>query len=1145
MTLNPLAPIAAGRVPAHVLPVIVEVRGTVQRISALITRALHTESDAAASLEHIRLVMTLLDQTSAALDFAGLDDVAALPQLMRRALLPVATATVSLSPALALALSRSLSALRCHFNAYATVAAHTLPALRLYPAYRDLAILAGESKVGTQGEAQGETEVSPAALLLLQIDTTVLIDMKPYQQAPDDNQRQQFEVALLHYLRAQSRHAQQSAAARMAAVMGGIAARQTDVNTQTGWQVLVAFAELAERDASVDIAAAKKIFSCAGRLIRHLGYTEVGKPPPMLVREALVAMARTKTLPPLARQIKLRFRLAQQMLLDFDVDYYGLSRHTALAALCTALDGSKRALDAAAADSAMLPALVPQLQALATAAAGMSPFVAVSAVLQRVAERLAGKNLSQHTALQLAVCLLHIEQFVTEPDDLVGVLTWAPGILNDLLSSLNKLAYQPGAHQVALQESACDDLARQDFTPPVDPSSPGPALSGASGVQWRSAVVALKATLIHTLASVESRLDDEINGAGGGTGAGLAEAMPALNRWLMQLSSALLILGEHDAAACAMQLRDMLVQRGEHQGAIDPDRVADQGAAVASQFVQLSTLIEAITCAPSGDHGQAISRSHRHSILQRIPMQRQPVSAELAAAMPRAQEALPQPAPGWLAESGRIVPSSSLPDSDGEDSAPTSSPLLAIYLDEAQQLIVQLDCLLGCWLDAPQTPLSTAAIHAAHSLAGSSATVGAQSLHELAAALEDILQVLADTGEAAPDALRPLLPEIIDTLKIMLTQLAQQETPQPQSQLADKLAALKTAIQPTVSHTCARGAADTGVKPVASISCAEWLPHQSAVQAPPPSTATEQDAGSDAAVDATEVTVAEIDATEVDATEVDATEVDAELRSIFIDEAADLLPQLGQQLRAWEKTPADTSLASGLLRILHTLKGSARMAGALDLGRRLHELEHAVNGLVHVDVIAVKAIASLLTDLDGIMHAYFTLAQTGVPDDAAASANDRRADTLTPAPLPADGVTTLPVVAPVMVAAGKPISPTLQLRVRADLLDRISSEAAELVVGSARLASELQQQRQAMAELTANMGRLRSQLRELDIEAETSMASQLAPAAVREFDPLEFDRFTRLQELSRMMTESMADVLSLQRSCVMRALYKPTFGGCA
>src|SRR5690606_35022813 len=84
----------------------------------------------------------------------------------------------------------------------------------------------------------------------------------------------------------------------------------------------------------------------------------------------------------------------------------------------------------------------------------------------------------------------------------------------------------------------------------------------------------------------------------------------------------------------------------------------------------------------------------------------------------------------------------------------------------------------------------------------------------------------------------------------------------------------------------------------------------------------------------------------------------------------------------------------------------------------------------------------------------------------------------------------------------------------------------------ARLEAEIGQLRGLLGELTGNLDRLRGQLRDVELQAETQMQSRLALSrdAQQNFDPLEFDRFTRMQELTRMMAESVNDVATVQRS---------------
>jgi chemosensory pili system protein ChpA (sensor histidine kinase/response regulator) len=152
---------------------------------------------------------------------------------------------------------------------------------------------------------------------------------------------------------------------------------------------------------------------------------------------------------------------------------------------------------------------------------------------------------------------------------------------------------------------------------------------------------------------------------------------------------------------------------------------------------------------------------------------------------------------------------------------------------------------------------------------------------------------------------------------------------------------------------------------------------------------------------------------------------------------------------------------------------------------------------------------------------------TAIPPSAV---DDGRANDVKPASADVDVSGAAHTSQDVTAAAAERTPQTLQLRVRAEFLDRITTSGAELLVGSSRMASDLQLQRQSVTDLSDNLLRLRAQLRELEIHAESRIASGFTPSNAAEFDPLEFDRYTRLHELTRMMSESIADISSLQRT---------------
>ena len=90
--------------------------------------------------------------------------------------------------------------------------------------------------------------------------------------------------------------------------------------------------------------------------------------------------------------------------------------------------------------------------------------------------------------------------------------------------------------------------------------------------------------------------------------------------------------------------------------------------------------------------------------------------------------------------------------------------------------------------------------------------------------------------------------------------------------------------------------------------------------------------------------------------EIDAIDaVDLELFPIFEEEAQELLPKLDGQLRDWLGEPANNAHASACMRTLHTLKGGARLAGAMRLGEMAHRLETRIERLTAIDAPAAKA----------------------------------------------------------------------------------------------------------------------------------------------------------------------------------------------
>ena len=247
-------------------------------------------------------------------------------------------------------------------------------------------------------------------------------------------------------------------------------------------------------------------------------------------------------------------------------------------------------------------------------------------------------------------------------------------------------------------------------------------------------------------------------------------------------------------------------------------------------------------------------------------------------------------------------------------------------------------------------------------------------------------------------------------------------------------------------------------------------------------------------------------------------ELDIELLPLFLQEATEKLALIGELMRRWRGEPDNPAFGSALKRELHTVKGSARMAGAMRLGERVHQLESLIDEAQTHTAIRPTVLDELEQRFDAVLslHEALEIPIATQPDIAAATdAAIVVGAAESGAAMPAPGA-----------AASSP------LRVQTAVIDRLVNDAGELAISRSRIAIEINALRLGLQELSDNLQRLRQQLREIDIQAETKLQSRrMEPSpAAHTFDPLEFDRFTRLQELTRLMNESVEDIGAVRQT---------------
>ena len=284
--------------------------------------------------------------------------------------------------------------------------------------------------------------------------------------------------------------------------------------------------------------------------------------------------------------------------------------------------------------------------------------------------------------------------------------------------------------------------------------------------------------------------------------------------------------------------------------------------------------------------------------------------------------------------------------------------------------------------------------------------------------------------------------------------------------------------------------------------------------------------------------------------------LDTEMVEVFVDEAQELLETLDRTMQHWHAAPDDTSLISDLQRSLHTIKGGARLAGLNVIG----DLAHALESLLTAAALGRTGISRPLLDLsrkasDRMVSQIEQASRFGTVESAVDLVEALESMTRGEQPK-------LQKTAPAQPAKIKSKAPRgrrktdqpdgadrqlikgtghpqhsrrsyEQIRLGADVLDKFVNFAGEITLYRARLEQQNGGLSFNLVELSQTVARLRDQLRKLDIETEAQILFRFEQSAQQdeeEFDPLELDRFSNIQQLSRALAETVNDLGSIEET---------------
>jgi len=363
----------------------------------------------------------------------------------------------------------------------------------------------------------------------------------------------------------------------------------------------------------------------------------------------------------------------------------------------------------------------------------------------------------------------------------------------------------------------------------------------------------------------------------------------------------------------------------------------------------------------------------------------------------------------------------------------------------------------------------------------------------------------------------------------------------------------------------------------------------------------------------------------------EAASYDPEIAAIFAEEAAELLDQAENAFQDLDQSEDATAVLRELQRLLHTLKGGARMAGVAAMGDLSHALETLLADLSHGHVAMDRAATGLVQRCldqlhqmrDAIDAGHSVAAATSlmaeiadrgarveaappssvaeaprVPEERVMSQEASVAEEEPPAPVaeppaielppreptpaeappfedfpltaeeiqsleaidigpaeiaevPADAAADADVeaaaadaslpevsaeIAADLRAAPAPVPASARgaeraetTRVDAALLDAMLNGAGEISIFQSRLKQQLHSIEFHLSELAETVKRLREQLRNLEAETEAQILHRHQDDAGEDqaFDPLELDRYSTIQQLSRALAETSNDVASI------------------
>lgn len=246
-------------------------------------------------------------------------------------------------------------------------------------------------------------------------------------------------------------------------------------------------------------------------------------------------------------------------------------------------------------------------------------------------------------------------------------------------------------------------------------------------------------------------------------------------------------------------------------------------------------------------------------------------------------------------------------------------------------------------------------------------------------------------------------------------------------------------------------------------------------------------------------------------------DIDDELYSMCREEVYEIIENIEDILENVKLNIFNVEQTNELKRYLHTLKGSVKMAGANKIGALAHRLESLLD-YFEVKKLSLFSIKILLEKEIEKVKFLFQNPKEDLSEENKIWLDNVEGEHLNS---PENKIVNLDVINDKIIKKEE----VQYIKVAAKLVDQLINEAGEIRLTRTTLEGMIGGNKKSLIELKSSSQKITKMLKEVELQAESQI--QAGKDKILEdgaFDPLEFDRFTRLQELTRFMNETLIDI---------------------